>query len=183
MSEPATAASPAPRRLDLGEILLETTSLTEEQLAQARAKQAESGRRLTDVLIADKQALLQSLSAAAPAATSDSWVGRIPMAGQMVLGFILPFALAFVAIPLESFIHSARSIGGSLFADLVRILGFVLHVLGNFVRHFARALLHFYDLLVVLPLMVEHLVRSLRGGAGRPRSHPRPLDSTGELKP
>ena len=154
-------------------VLLVTLALVEAALALMR-----------DVLIADKQALLQSLSAAAPAATSDSWVGRIPMAGQMVLGFILPFALAFVAIPLESFIHSARNIGGSLFADMVRILGFVLRVLGNFVRHLARALLHFYDLLVVLPLMVEHLVRSLRGGAaGRPRSHPRSLDSTGELKP
>jgi hypothetical protein len=153
-------------------VLLVTLATVEAALALMR-----------DVLIADKQALLQSLSAAAPAATSDSWVGRIPMAGQMVLGFILPFALAFVAIPLESFIHSARNIGGSLFADLVRILGFVLRVLGNLVRHLARALLHFYDLLVVLPLMVEHLVRSLRGGAARPRSHPRSLDSTGELKP
>ena len=153
-------------------VLLVTLALVEAALALMR-----------DVLIADKQALLQSLSAAAPAATSDSWVGRIPMAGQMVLGFILPFALAFVAIPLESFIHSARNIGGSLFADLVRILGFVLRVLGNLVRHLARALLHFYDLLVVLPLMVEHLVRSLRSGAPRPRSHSRSLDSTGELKP
>ena len=151
-------------------VLLVTLAVVEAALALMR-----------DVLIADKQALLQSLSAAAPAAVaSDSWVGRIPMAGQMVLGFILPFALAFVAIPLESFIHSARNIGGSLFADLVRILGFVLRVLGNLVRHLARALLHFYDLLVVLPLMVEHLVRSLRGGAA---VHARSLDSTGELKP
>jgi len=151
-------------------VLLVTLAVVEAALALMR-----------DVLIADKQALLQSLSAAAPAAAaSDSWVGRIPMAGQMVLGFILPFALAFVAIPLESFIHSARNIGGSLFADLVRILGFVLRVLGNLARHLTRVLLHFYDLLVVLPLMVEHLVRSLRGGAA---VHPRrALDSTGELK-
>jgi hypothetical protein len=150
-------------------VLLVTLAVVEAALALMR-----------DVLIADKQALLQSLAAAAPAAPSDGWVGRIPMAGQMVLGFILPFALAFVAIPLESFIHSARNIGGSLLADLVRIVGFVLRVLGNLTRHLSRLLLHFYDLLVVLPLMVEHLVRSLRGG---PVVHPRSLDSTGELKP
>jgi hypothetical protein len=99
----------------------------------------------------------------------------------MVLGFILPFALAFVAVPLESFIHSARSIGGSLLADLVHLLGFVLRVLGNLARHVSRLLLHFYDLLVVLPLMIEHLVKSLRGGG--PAVSPRPLDSTSELKP
>ncbi|HEY7744190.1 MAG TPA: hypothetical protein VIA19_14200 [Burkholderiales bacterium] len=135
---------------------------------------------MRDMLIADKQALVQSLSATAPAAHTEGWVGRIPTAGQMVLGFILPFALAFVAVPLESFIHSARNIGGSLFADLVRMLGFVLRVLGNLTRHLTRLLLHFYDLLVVLPLMVEHLVRSVRSGAKMVKS--RRLDSTGELK-
>ena len=135
---------------------------------------------MRDMLIADKQALLQSLAAAPAAATSDGWVGRIPTAGQMVLGFILPFALAFVAIPLESFIHAGRNIGGSMVADLVRMLAFALRVLGNLTRHLGRLLLHFYDLLVVLPLMVEHLVKSLRGGGPKVRS--RSLDSTGELK-
>jgi hypothetical protein len=135
---------------------------------------------MRDMLIADKQALLQSLAATAPAAHTDGWVASIPTAGQMVLGFILPFALAFVAVPLESFIHSARNIVGSLLADLVRILGFVLRVLGNLARHLTRLLLHTYDLLVVLPLMVEHLVKSWRGRGGAVNPHP--LDSTGELK-
>ncbi|MCH8132408.1 MAG: type II secretion system protein GspE [Deltaproteobacteria bacterium] len=40
-------------RLDLGSILLETSSLTEEQLANAREIQLESGRRLADVLIGE----------------------------------------------------------------------------------------------------------------------------------
>jgi len=135
---------------------------------------------MRDMLIADKQALVQSLAAAAPAVSSEGWVGRIPTAGQMVLGFILPFALAFVAVPFESFVHSARNIGGSLFADLVRILGFVLRVLANLTRHLTRLLLHFYDLLVVVPLMVEHLVRSVRSRVPAVKS--RRLDSTGEFK-
>jgi hypothetical protein len=59
---------------------------------------------MRDMLIADKQALLQSLSTV-QAAPTDGWMGRIPTAGQMLLGFILPFALAFIAIPLESLIH------------------------------------------------------------------------------
>jgi len=52
MSEPATLSSSATHH-DLGEVLLETTDLTQEQLAVAREKQAETGRRLTDVLVAD----------------------------------------------------------------------------------------------------------------------------------
>src|SRR4029078_9620973 len=42
--------------------------------------------RSRDMLIADKQALLQSLATAAPAAQTDGWVGRIPTIGQMLLG-------------------------------------------------------------------------------------------------
>jgi hypothetical protein len=48
----ASAAPARPSRHDLGEILLQTTALTEDQLEEARRKQAETGRRLTDVLVA-----------------------------------------------------------------------------------------------------------------------------------
>jgi hypothetical protein len=116
---------------------------------------------MRDMLIADKQALLQSLSAT-QAVIGEGWVGRIPTAGQMILGFILPFALAFVAIPLESFIHSARTVSGVLLVAGVRLLAFTLRVLGNIARHASRVLLHFYDLVIVVPLMVEHLVKSVR---------------------
>jgi hypothetical protein len=117
---------------------------------------------MRDMLIADKQALLQSLATAPAAATGDGWITRIPTAGQMILGFILPFALAFVAIPLESFIHSARTVCGVLAVDFVYALGFVLRVLSGLLRLASRALLHFYDLVVVLPLMAAQLARSLR---------------------
>jgi hypothetical protein len=131
---------------------------------------------MRDMLIADKQALLQSLATAPAAAAGEGWIGRIPTAGQMILGFILPFALAFVAIPLESFIHSSRTVCGVLAVDFVHVLGFALRVLGILVRLASRALLHFYDLLIVLPLVAEQLVRSVRGR--EPGEKARPLDAT-----
>ena len=36
----------------------------------------------------------------------------ITTAAQMGMGFILPFALTFVAIPLETFVHSLRTVVG-----------------------------------------------------------------------
>jgi len=126
---------------------------------------------MRDMLIADKQALLQSL-AATPAAVNEGWLGRIPTVGQMILGFILPLALAFVAVPLESFIHSARTVGGALLVNLVRALAFALRLAGNVARHASRMLVHAYDVLIVLPLLVEHLVRSLRGAAVAPKARP-----------
>lgn len=116
---------------------------------------------MRDLLIQDKQALLQSLATVQAAAT-EGWVGRIPTAGQMLLGFILPFALAFIAVPLESLIHSARTVGGALLMALVRTAALVLRMLGNAVRHASRVLIRLYDVAIVLPLLAEHLVKAPR---------------------
>ena len=120
---------------------------------------------MRDMLIADKQALMQSLATTAHAAASDGWLARIPTIGQIVLGFILPFALAFVAIPLESFIASTRTVGGALLVIAVRALAVLLRLAGGFVRQLARVLVTLYDILIVLPLMLERLLRDRRASS------------------
>jgi len=124
---------------------------------------------MRDMLIADKQALMQSLAATAhAAAATDSWLARIPTIGQIVLGFILPFALAFVAIPLESFIASARTVGGAVMVIVMRLLAVSLRLAGSFVRQLARVLVTLYDILIVLPLLLERLVRDRRAPTPTP---------------
>ena len=118
---------------------------------------------MRDLLIADKQALLQSLAAQPPPA-AESWLARIPTAGQMVLGFLLPFALAFVAIPLESLIHSSRAVGGALAAALMRAAALALRLAAAAARHASRVLVRLYDVAIVVPLALE---RSLRAHAAR----------------
>jgi hypothetical protein len=114
---------------------------------------------MRDILIADRQALLQSLATVPQAAANDGWVGRIPTAGQVVLGFVLPFALAFVAIPLESLIHSARTVGGMILLATARLAALVMRVAGQVVRHASRVLISLYDVLIVLPLLAERMAR------------------------
>jgi hypothetical protein len=116
---------------------------------------------MRDMLIADKQALLQSL-ATVQAAPTEGWVGRIPTAGQMLLGFILPFALAFIAIPLESLIHSSRTVGGVFLTAAVRALAFALRLAGNIAKHACKVAIRLYDVAIVLPLLAERLVRGAR---------------------
>ena len=54
MSEAQPSSTDTPRRapLDLGSILIETTALSEAQLAEARQRHEETGQRLTDLLVA-----------------------------------------------------------------------------------------------------------------------------------
>jgi hypothetical protein len=123
---------------------------------------------MRDMLIADKAALLQSLASTQQHAANDGWLARIPTAGQMLLGFILPFALAFIAIPLESLIHSGRTVGGVFFLAFLRSVAFLLRALSNVARQACRVLIRLYDVSIVVPLVVERLVKGSRSrGAGK----------------
>src|SRR6185503_17104386 len=114
---------------------------------------------MRDMLIADKAALLQSLATAPHlAGPADGWLSRIPTVGQMLLGFILPFALAFVAIPLEAFVAAARTVGGAALVLAARGTAFGLRLAGTLVRGLARVLVTAYDVVIVLPLMLERLL-------------------------
>ena len=125
---------------------------------------------MRDMLSADKQALVQSLASGRQAAPPDPLLRLIPTTAQMVLGFVLPFALAFVAIPLESFIYSLRTVGGAALVMLVRVLGFVLRILGNLVRQLCKVLVTLYDVTIVLPLVIERLVKAARSGGSEAES-------------
>jgi hypothetical protein len=126
---------------------------------------------MRDMLIQDKQALLQSLAATQQAAAAEGWVSHIPTAGQMVLGFILPFALAFVAIPLESFMASARTVGGAALVILIRTTAFVLRAAGNVLRQASRALIVAYDIVIGVPLLIERWVRASRSTRSEDAPH------------
>jgi hypothetical protein len=116
---------------------------------------------MRDMLIADKQALLQSLATVQPV-VNDGWMAHIPTAGQMVLGFMLPLALSFIAIPLESLIHSGRTVGGAAFLAFLRTLAFLLRVSGSAARQLSRVLVRLYDVAIVVPLMAERFVKGSR---------------------
>jgi len=127
---------------------------------------------MRDMIVVEKMATLQQLRGGQQAAPADPMLASIPTYGQMLLGFILPFALAFVAIPLESFMHSARTVGGAAFVVLVRVLAFVLRVLGNLVRQLCKVLTTLYDVTIVLPLLIERMVKTARGGGEAAESRP-----------
>ncbi len=110
---------------------------------------------MRDRIAADMQALRQSLAAAEVGGPTSSW---IPTVGQMVMGFILPFALTFAAIPLESFVQSSRTVMGSVVAGLLRTLAFILRLVGNIVRYLGEFLVNIYDLIIFPPLWVEKMI-------------------------
>jgi len=112
---------------------------------------------MRDLLALDREALAQSLAGVAATNVEFRW---IPSIGQMVMGFILPFALAFVAIPLESFIYASRTVIGLATASGVRLLAYVAKMTGQMMYQAGRIVIHVYDMVIFLPLSIEQLVRN-----------------------
>ena len=87
----------------------------------------------------------------------------ITTAAQMGMGFILPFALVFVAIPLETFIHSLRTVLGLIAMMALRFLALGMRILGSLCQRGASLLQRTYDILIFLPLWIEEMSRKKNG--------------------
>lgn len=90
----------------------------------------------------------------------------ITTAAQMGMGFILPFALTFVAIPLETFVHSLRTVVGLFGIGLLRFISLALRLLGNAFRYLGVLAEQIYDLPLFIPLWMEERTSESSGKAG-----------------
>lgn len=110
---------------------------------------------MRDRIAADMEALRQTL---AGTEVADVATSNIPTVGQMVMGFILPFILTFVAIPFESFISSARTVLGLMTAWALRTLSFLLRLVGNLGFYSTRMVSNGYDLVIFPALWFEGVI-------------------------
>lgn len=114
-------------------------------------------------------AYLMKSDQAQTAAGQGRW---ITTAAQMGMGFILPFALTFVAIALESFVQSLRTVLGIAGVGALRAVEFVLRLLGNICRYAGIMLVHLYDVLIFAPLWIEQRVRGRSAPDEQPEEAP-----------
>lgn len=125
---------------------------------------------MREILMEDELATSAMLRGGADnmvAATDFAW---ITTTAQMGMGFILPFALVFVAIPLETFVSSTRTVLGIVASALLRALAFVLRLIGNLARYSGKMVANFYDLIIFGPLWLENsIIKKL--GTGKIKTH------------
>jgi hypothetical protein len=106
---------------------------------------------MREVLLHDELATSAILRGDNSAAVSGEYMW-ITTAAQMGMGFILPFALTFVAIPLETFVHSLRTVIGLVAIGLLRFVSLALRLLGSAFRYLGVLLTQLYDLPLFIPL-------------------------------
>ena len=116
---------------------------------------------MRELLSQDDAALIAGLLSDGTTQAADLSGRWITTAAQMGMGFVLPFALTFVAIPLESFFYSFRTVLGMLFVGLLHLTAGVLRLLSNLCRYGGKCLVSVYDLLIFLPLWIERKINRL----------------------
>jgi len=107
---------------------------------------------MREILMQDELATSALLRGGEVVANDFAW---ITTAAQMGMGFTLPFALVFVAIPLETFVHSLRTILGLLGIGVLRLAGLALRTAGGLFQLTGSVLVRLYDMIVFLPLWAE----------------------------
>ncbi len=128
---------------------------------------------LREMIVEADNALKLSL-AGENASVQAASTSRIPVIGQAALGFLLPWIVALVAVPLEMLLDSGRHVGVYVTGLLLSAAGSLAFVLGRTARGVANVLPSLYDAYVSVPLRIERLVT---GAQERSKSSTRRAES------
>ncbi len=130
---------------------------------------------MREILLQDElatSAVLRGGEAADTIATNEFvWITTV---AQMGMGFILPFALTLVAIPLEMFFASVRTVAGVVAAGGIRATAVSLRALGGSFRFLGEFMVNVYDAFVALPLWLERMVKANIGAERKARHSKNP---------
>lgn len=115
-------------------------------------------------------AVLREHIAETNAATTQALAGKaitagdsdntITVVGQATLGFVLPWILAMVAVPLEMLIESGQHVLTKLLILFIILLGYIIGTLGHILRTVMKTLIHIYDAYIIIPMQIGNLIKS-----------------------
>lgn len=128
---------------------------------------------MREILLEDELATTAALRGGAQATAASSYMW-ITTTAQMVMGFVLPFALTFVAIPLESFVESARTVMGMSVAALLRLMAAFFRVLSKAADATGKLLVDVYDIAIFGPLWLESIFTFSKGSGNKAPKAPKP---------
>ncbi len=123
---------------------------------------------LREQIVGAENALRESLAGTGPdKVVAQSATSLIPVVGQAVLGFVLPWVLALVAIPLETLFDTAGTALVSVAAPILLAFGSLVRLCSYAMRSFIGVIQALYDVYIAVPLS---LARMLPNVSRRPQS-------------
>lgn len=104
----------------------------------------------------------------------DEWLA---LGARMLLGFILPFALLFTAVPLERWLETFRVLAADALIAVLNLAGLALRLVATVIRYLADMVLALYDLVISLPLWLEERWARRASASAMASKTPRPSET------
>lgn len=111
---------------------------------------------LRENLAAAKSALDISL-AGESATVTDNINSQITLIGQALMGFVLPWILAVIAIPLEMFIEASQHAFAKIYTILITLLCHLANAIAYLIEGFFKILAHLFDIYIIIPVQIANL--------------------------
>ena len=117
---------------------------------------------LREQLAESNMALEQALAGAAATLSANDG-SNITVIGQATLGFVLPWILAMIAIPLEMFIEASQHAFARIFTFLITLFGHIANGLAYVFEGLFKVVTHLFDIFIIMPIKIGEMLRSKNG--------------------
>ncbi|HEX5057257.1 MAG TPA: hypothetical protein VFX02_12275 [Gammaproteobacteria bacterium] len=108
--------------------------------------------------LAEGDALQKQALAGVAATGLSSSTSKFTVVGQAGLGFILPWILSMVAIPLEMLIETSQHVFYKFLILLVNLFGYLCNAIGYLIEYAIKILIHLYDAYIIVPSQIGNAV-------------------------
>ncbi len=116
--------------------------------------------------LAESDALQKQALAGVATTGLSSSTSKFTVIGQAGLGFILPWILSMVAIPLEMLIETSQHVFYKLLILIVNLFGYLCNMIGYVIETLFKVLVHLYDVYIIVPASIGNMV----GGKSKARA-------------
>ncbi|MCP4188011.1 MAG: hypothetical protein GY763_10470 [Gammaproteobacteria bacterium] len=119
--------------------------------------------------LAEAKTALDISLAGGVAQITQSLNSNITVIGQALLGFVLPWILAVIAIPLEMFIEASQHAFARIYNIVITLLCHLANGIAYLIESLFKILMHIFDIYIVVPAQIANLIAGKR--AATPRGH------------
>jgi len=119
---------------------------------------------LRENLAAAKNLLDISLAGDSAATSKENVNSQITLVGQALLGFVLPWILAVIAIPLEMFIEASQHAFARAYTILITLLCHLATAIAYLIEGLFKILGHLFEIYIIIPTQIASLFNGKSDG-------------------
>jgi hypothetical protein len=107
--------------------------------------------------LAEAKTALDISLAGESATSADSVNSDITLIGQALLGFVLPWILAVIAIPLEMFIEASQHAFARFYTILITLFCYLATAIAYLIEGLFKIFVHLFDIYIIIPVQIANL--------------------------